>query len=113
MVWAVSTDDAEGNAAAALSKITGRQVVAKLALNSQIPNSLSECVWGECDRQCPHGTSAAQRGDTGGRGNAGKYAIGNDCTLDCLINCDRSLQRLLGAYHRRRLTSIKSTLLLP
>lgn len=74
MIWAASTDDAQGSAAAALSKNTGRQVLAQRAV-SQAPNSISQCQWGECNKPCPPGTSAAQRGDTGGKGNAGELQI--------------------------------------
>ena len=76
MVWAVSTDDADGNAARALSKSTGRQVLAQ-ADTRKAQNSISQCEWGECNKPCPPGTSAAQRGDKGGKGNAGKLMYSN------------------------------------
>ena len=75
MIWAVSTDDAQGTAANALSANTGRKALSQLSVvKSQ--DSLSSCVWGECGKDCPAGTAAAQRGDGGGSGNA---AIYNDC----------------------------------
>ncbi|KAL9578954.1 MAG: hypothetical protein Q9203_006905 [Teloschistes exilis] len=75
MVWAVSTDDSKGSAAAALSRSTGRTTLS-LAVVGKNPDPISSCQWGECGKDCPAGTSPAQRGDRGGKGNA---AIFNEC----------------------------------
>ncbi|KAL8694817.1 MAG: hypothetical protein Q9218_000576 [Villophora microphyllina] len=79
MVWAVSTDDSKGSAAAALSQSTGRTALS-LAVTGKNPDPISSCQWGECGKDCPPGTSPAQRGDKGGKGNA---AIFNEYVPTC------------------------------
>ncbi|KAL9608377.1 MAG: hypothetical protein Q9167_006791 [Letrouitia subvulpina] len=71
MVWAASTDDAVGTAAAALSANTGRNDISNLAVLK--PDNIGTCVWGECGQDCPPDMAPAQRGDKGGVGNAGIY----------------------------------------
>lgn len=71
LVWAVSTDDAKGSAATTLSKATGRQALA-LADRSKLSDPITQCQWGECDKPCPAGSTAATRGDKGGTGTACK-----------------------------------------
>ncbi|KAA8896314.1 chitinase [Sphaerosporella brunnea] len=76
MVWAVSTDDFLGTAAAALSAATGRTGFTPSLLSVK-SEPIGQCVWGECGRDCPPGLSPAQRSDGKNRGNAGIY---NGCS---------------------------------
>lgn len=77
MVWAVSTDDAQGSAAAALSASTGRQAL-NLANLQTSPDAVTQCIWGECGQDCPSGTTPAQRSDGSNRGNVGLW---NGCAF--------------------------------
>lgn len=70
MVWASSTDDTQGSAAAALSLSTGRKVLSLLATSSS-QDTLSSCQLGECGQSCPAGLSPAQRSDGKNKGNTG------------------------------------------
>ena len=69
MVWAVSLDDAQGSAAAALSKATGTQLTS--LLSTVRPDPITSCQLGECGKSCPAGLSPAQRSDGKNRGNTG------------------------------------------
>ena len=74
MVWASSLDDGNGSVAAALSAVTGRQTVA-LEARSTLQDSISTCVWGECNADCPSGSSPAQGGGKQAKkGNTGIYS---------------------------------------
>lgn len=108
LVWAASTDDAEGSAAAALSKSTGRQAIA-LSQKSTIPDSTSQCQWGECDKPCPAGSVAATRGDKGGTGTAGKARCA--FAIHHLLTRSSSLQRMFWPTHRRQGPLIPTLLL--
>ncbi|GIJ91973.1 hypothetical protein Asppvi_010948 [Aspergillus pseudoviridinutans] len=70
MVWAASTDDAQGSAAAALSKLTGRSIIS-LAATSSSADQVQSCQLGECGKQCPNGLKPAQRSDGKNKGNTG------------------------------------------
>ena len=88
MVWAASTDDAKGSAAAALSKSTGRQA---LSLKSTTgPDPITSCQLGECGKSCPAGLSPAQRSDGKNKGNTGTNTgcSGNDSRLYCCPSND-------------------------
>jgi chitinase len=69
MVWAASTDDAKGSAAAALSLATGRQVLSLSSTSG--PDPILSCQLGECGQSCPAGLSPAQRNDGKDKGNTG------------------------------------------
>ena len=69
MVWAASTDNANGSAAAALSLATGRKIISLAA--SSGPDPLMLCQLGECGQPCPAGLSPAQRNDGKDKGNTG------------------------------------------
>lgn len=56
MVWASSLDSNNGTAAGALSASTGLQIKA-LSDSSVLEDSISSCVWGECNSDCPASTS--------------------------------------------------------
>ncbi|KAL5363196.1 putative class V chitinase [Aspergillus floccosus] len=71
MVWAVSTDDAEGTASAALGKLTGRSVLALSQKSRSSSNQVQSCRIGECGKSCPNGLSPAQRSDGKNKGNTG------------------------------------------
>ncbi|KAJ5951267.1 uncharacterized protein N7479_009680 [Penicillium vulpinum] len=72
MVWAVSTDDSEGTASAALSKLTGRSTIALSAKSlASTTDQVQSCQLGECGKSCPNGLSPAQRSDGKNRGNTG------------------------------------------
>lgn len=75
MIWAVSTDTTDGIAANAYLQTNG---LAQRSLfggggNPKKEDSLSTCIWGECGKDCPSGSSPAQRSDGKNRGNAGIY----------------------------------------
>ena len=76
MVWASSTDDGSYTAAQALSQNTG---LSKKSLfgggGNPKPDPITACTWGECGKDCPAGSSAAQRSDGKNKGNAGIYAF--------------------------------------
>ena len=69
MVWAVSTDNAAGDAAAALSLSTGRKSIS--LASSTGPDQVLSCQLGECGKSCPAGLSPAQRSDGKNKGNTG------------------------------------------
>jgi len=69
MVWAVSTDDALGSAAAALSLSTGRKQISLAATSG--PDPLTMCQQGECGKPCPAGLSPAQNMYGKDKGSAG------------------------------------------
>lgn len=76
MVWAASTDDASGNAILALNGAAGRPNLSKAALSLWPSTPVGQCVWGECDQNCPHGFSAAK--GSGGK-TSGYAGIFNGC----------------------------------
>jgi chitinase len=69
MVWASSTDNANGSAAAALSLATGRQAISLVSTTG--PDPLMSCQLGDCGQPCPAGLSPAQRNDGKNMGNTG------------------------------------------
>ena len=69
MVWAASTDDASGSAAAALSLSTGRKAISLASTAG--PDSLMLCQLGDCGKPCPAGLSPVQRNDGKNKGNTG------------------------------------------
>ena len=88
MVWAASLDDANGSAAAALSKTTRRQAI---SLSSAITSDpLTSCQLGECGQSCPANLSPAQRSDGKNKGNTGTNTgcSGNDARLYCCPSND-------------------------
>lgn len=88
MVWAASLDDANGSAAAALSKATGRQAISLLSTMPSDP--LTSCQLGECGQPCPANLSPAQRSDGKNKGNTGTNTgcSGNDARLYCCPSND-------------------------
>ncbi|KAK0630488.1 hypothetical protein B0T17DRAFT_222151 [Bombardia bombarda] len=77
LVWAASTDDSVGTAAAALSATTGRMALS-LKMTTRAVDPITTCVWGECKPKgkttCPQdGLSAAQFASGKGKGNVGFY----------------------------------------
>ncbi|KAG8162769.1 hypothetical protein KVR01_007247 [Diaporthe batatas] len=79
MIWASSTDDSLGTAAAALSKSTGHLALSLKAVDKSA-DTFSQCTWGACAKEgetkCDGDLSAAQYASGKGKGNAGFY---NDC----------------------------------
>lgn len=71
-MWASSTDDSRGTAAASLSGLTGQKLLSQRSLIKD-PEPISQCVWGDCDKACPSNTRPAQRSDGKNKGNAGIY----------------------------------------
>ncbi|KDR82337.1 hypothetical protein GALMADRAFT_237588 [Galerina marginata CBS 339.88] len=88
MVWASSTDDAQGSAASALSRATGRQAISLLSTSQSDP--ITSCQLGECGQSCPAGLSPAQRSDGKNRGNTGTNTgcTGSDSRLYCCPSDD-------------------------
>lgn len=70
MVWAVSTDDAQGSAAAALANLSGRSIIA-MSSHSGTDDQVQSCRLGECGESCSDGLSPAQRSDGNDKGNTG------------------------------------------
>ncbi|MCJ1228651.1 hypothetical protein MMC12_005312 [Toensbergia leucococca] len=85
-VWAASTDDLKGTAAADLSASTGRQELSLVGLQTG-QDSIAQCIWGECGADCPAGTTPAQRSDGHDRGNVGLW---NGCALRGLSSKQRN-----------------------
>ena len=69
MVWAASTDDAQGTAISALAGKAGRTALsdAQLARSSKAIDG--KCVWSDCSESCPPGTQAI----TSGSGKSGGF----------------------------------------
>lgn len=79
MIWASSLDSGNGTAAGALSKSTGLQIRA-LSESSVVEDSISTCVWGECNSNCPSNTRpAAAPGSKPGKSNNG-VSIWSGCS---------------------------------
>lgn len=76
MVWAVSTDDGNGTASGLLQKTSG--VAPRALFGSQPPQveTISQCVWGDCNADCPAGTTPAATGSGKSQSNV---AIYNGC----------------------------------
>lgn len=70
LVWASSLDDSSGSAASTFGGVTGLSIKS-LAVGSTEVSSLSSCVWGECNADCPASTSPATYGS--GTTNAGIF----------------------------------------
>ncbi|RAH52514.1 glycoside hydrolase [Aspergillus piperis CBS 112811] len=76
MVWAVSTDTNNGSVSQELLEMNS--LIKKSLFGGQTPqvSSLSQCVWGGCDEDCPSGTTPA----TNGKGkSASNMAIYSGC----------------------------------
>lgn len=60
MVWAASTDDSKGSAAAALSAASGNSIgPLGTRIGIVIPDNPGLCSWTQCGGRCPAGTTAA------------------------------------------------------
>jgi len=69
IVWAVSADNANGSAAAALLSATGTQAISLRSTTGSDPLML--CQLGDCGQPCPVGLSPAQRNDGKNKGDSG------------------------------------------
>ncbi|KAJ6086050.1 glycoside hydrolase family 18 protein [Penicillium sp. IBT 16267x] len=74
MVWAVSTDDSNGTASQELLQLNS--VIKKSLFGGETPqvSSLSQCVWGGCDEDCPSGTTPATTGKGKSASNVAIYS---------------------------------------
>ncbi|KAF2996314.1 hypothetical protein E8E14_001197 [Neopestalotiopsis sp. 37M] len=72
LVWASSLDDSSGSAASIFGGVTG-VTEKRLAVGDTSISSLSSCVWGECNADCPAGTSPAQSGSGKSKSNTGIF----------------------------------------
>ena len=73
MVWAVSTDNNNGTASSSLLQLNS--LIKKSLFGGQTPqvSSLSQCVWGDCDADCPAGTTPATTGKGKSASNVAIY----------------------------------------
>lgn len=73
LVWTASLDDTSGSAASTLGSVTGL-TVEKLSSGSTSVDSLSSCAWGECNKNCPAGTTPATTRSGKSKSNTGIYS---------------------------------------
>jgi len=79
LIWAASTDDAQGTAIPAISKVSGRSALSQAALIRAPGGNVGQCVWGECASSCPSGLTPVSDGSGKQSGFAGIY---NGCPSD-------------------------------
>ncbi len=73
LIWAASTDDAQGTAIQTLSKVSGRSALSRKALAKAPGGGVGQCVWGECASSCPSGLTPVSDGSGKQNGFAGIY----------------------------------------
>ncbi|RAK95648.1 glycoside hydrolase family 18 protein [Aspergillus ibericus CBS 121593] len=73
MVWAVSTDNGNGTSSSSLLEMNS--LIKKSLFGGQTPqvSSLSQCIWGDCDADCPAGTTPATTGKGKSASNVAIY----------------------------------------
>ena len=72
MVWAASTDDANGTAIQALTNAAGRRDLSEAILKSA-PTTGGQCVWSDCGGSCPSGLKPVGTGSGKQGGFIGIY----------------------------------------
>ncbi|KAK3691994.1 hypothetical protein B0T22DRAFT_474971 [Podospora appendiculata] len=84
MIWAASTDGPSGEANVALNSAAGRPALLQALRQAAPKKPIGQCVWGECDRDCPFGFSAAK--GSGGK-TSGYTGIFNGCNGQSRYYC--------------------------
>lgn len=60
MVWAVSTDNSKLEMSKSLGTSMDRNTLSVLWKAPEVPPAtITQCIWGDCDEECPDGTGPA------------------------------------------------------